>query len=126
MTRQSSAQRAPARMVGPRLERRGGYWTAWARGAIDETTRAWLRERGYRLVALMDLDAREQRDLLLRVRAGYPFGERRGWPYQVWLREVRDWRASLAQPGPPPPPPPPETCEEYQVRTDGQTRLELY
>lgn len=26
----------------------------------------------------------------------YPFGERKQWPYKVWLRRVRDWKAARA------------------------------
>ena len=118
MARQSSA-----RASGPRPERRDGYWTRRARAVIDETTRAWLRERGCRRTALKDLPEREQGELLRVVRAAYPFGERAGWPYTVWLREVRDWRR---QTGPPPPLSAPATYGEYQAReAGGQTRLEL-
>jgi hypothetical protein len=36
---------------------------------------------------------------LARVDAAYPFGERRHWPYQVWLRERRKLCRSLLPPG---------------------------
>lgn len=45
------------------------------------------------------------RALLALIRERYPWGERAGWPYKVWLSEVRRQTQRLPFPRPAPRPP---------------------
>lgn len=108
----------------PRPERRTGYWTARARRVIDLAVQDWLEERGLRMAALVDLGEADRRALRRYVLARYPFGERSAWPYQVWLREVRDVLAAWTA-GPAPPPPSGALARRARAEAAGQMAMDV-
>ena len=66
------------------MTRRDSHWRDIAEAVI-----AGVDDR---LPALASLDERRA-----ALRAAYPFGERRGWPYKVWLRCQRAYLATCDQ-----------------------------
>ena len=75
-----------------------GLWRVRSRKVIEETTLAYLRELGLpvspfeRRGVLKALSAEEGAELLKRISAAYPFGERAMHPYKIWLDEVKQVR----------------------------------
>lgn len=62
---------------------KGSYW----RAAAERVIRGVIEKQG-----TGDLDALEQ-----AIRAAYPFGERKHWPYKVWLDAVNDTMSQLGR-----------------------------
>jgi hypothetical protein len=60
-------------------------WRMRARGVIRET-----------IATIAEPDRADLELVRVRVRAAYPFGERRHWPYKIWLDEVAKAIAEIA------------------------------
>lgn len=58
-------------------------WRDKARAAVELRVRVWAQDGG---------DPDDRKALLKFISAGYPWGERRSYPYRVWLSEVRNYR----------------------------------
>lgn len=71
-------------------------WRDRARRTIDEEAGEWLRLRGYSTLAGVPEGFR--RELVDIVNDQYAFGERAGYPYKAWLREMQEFRVRLGLP----------------------------
>lgn len=63
---------------------RRGRWERLADRAIRQAAARWQAETG--VGDLTHLTAKQEKDLRQVIRQAYPFGERRGWPYNAWLK----------------------------------------
>lgn len=81
---------APPATAAARLRRMRAEQQAWGRPPITRAMRA-----NALLVRLFVVG--QPAPTRAQVRAAYPWGARKNWPYKVWCRQVRAWRAAHAQ-----------------------------
>jgi hypothetical protein len=77
------------------------------------TNSSWREESRKVIQTVMDQNpGLETAELKKLISAAYPFGERKHWPYQCWLSEVREALKPAPQPEPTP-----EEIRNYWVKS---------
>ncbi len=80
-------------MLEVRLPRKEKTWRDHAQACIAECCLIWHDHNGY--LPRRSMPKEEKDRFMAMVRRAYPFGQRRYFPYKVWLSEVKRLRESL-------------------------------
>ena len=63
------------------------YWRKTSELVIQQVINNFLEEEG--LKSLMEVSYDQRQELRRKISAAYPFGERKYYPYKMWLAEIK-------------------------------------